>query len=66
MTATLYDVPGPRAKRRTLMFSLVALVIVGIVLALVVVRLAAQGQFSADKWGPLVNPAHPLFSLVSS
>ncbi|MBA2308037.1 MAG: amino acid ABC transporter permease [Pseudonocardiales bacterium] len=66
MTATLYDVPGPRAKRRTLIFSLVALVIVGIVLALVVVRLAAQGQFSADKWGPLVNPAHPLFSLVWS
>jgi glutamate transport system permease protein len=66
MTATLYDIPGPRAKRRTLIFSLVALVIVGIVLALVVVRLAAQGQFSTEKWGPLINPANPQFPLVWS
>lgn len=66
MTATLYDIPGPRARRRTLIFSLAALVIVGIVLALVVVRLAAQGQFSAAKWGPLINPADPLFPQVWS
>lgn len=66
MSVALYDIPGPRTKRRTLIGSLVALVLVVGLLALLALRLADQGQFSADRWGPLVNPAHPLFELVWS
>lgn len=28
---------------------------------LVILRLQAQGQFTEEKWGPLVNPGNPLF-----
>ncbi len=60
----LYDVPGPRAKRRqTILAIIVGIAGLGVV-ALVLHRLNEQGQFSAKLWDPLVNPADENFSAV--
>lgn len=50
MSSVLYDVPGPRAIVRNRILSVVTVVIVLIILGLIVWRLAATGQFSAQKW----------------
>ncbi|HET6258574.1 amino acid ABC transporter permease [Pseudonocardia sp.] len=63
-TSVLYDAPGPVTRRRTLISSGVASVIVLVVIALVIIRLASQGQFSAERWGPMVNPFDPSFLAV--
>ncbi|MFF3276532.1 amino acid ABC transporter permease [Streptomyces chrestomyceticus] len=54
MTATtaLYDVPGPRTKRRHLLYGVVATVVILAVLAWAVYLLIDTGQFSARKWTP--------------
>lgn len=57
----LYDNPGPRTRRRVLVGSLVAGVAVLGILTLVLVRLGQEGQFTGEKWGPLINPYHPNF-----
>lgn len=65
MTASvLYDAPGPVTRRRTLISSVVAGAIVAAVLVLVVIRLAASGQFEGEKWSPLFNPADGAFRAV--
>ena len=65
MTASLlYDAPGPVARRRTLISSVVAGVIVAAVLVFVGVRLAANGQFEGDLWSPLFNPTDGDFLTV--
>lgn len=56
MSAVLYDVPGPRARRRARIASVVATVVVAAVLGAVVAKLAVQGQFQADFWTPFTNP----------
>lgn len=57
MTAVLYDVAGPRTRRRHAYFSVGgALVLVGL-LGVLGWRLAAEGQFSARLWQPFTNPA---------
>ncbi|WP_322762228.1 amino acid ABC transporter permease [Frankia sp. Cr2] len=58
----LYDAPGPRGRRR-IRFAAVAagLALVGLA-ALVVRRLAANGQFVAAKWSPLFDPNDPSFA----
>ncbi len=60
-TSVLYDSPGPRTRRRTVIGSVVAGVLLLGVLALVALRLAQEGQFTDEKWGPIVNPYHPNF-----
>ncbi len=57
----LYDNPGPRTRRQTMIGSVVAGVLLLGVLALVLVRLGQEGQLTGEKWGPLVNPYHPNF-----
>ena len=60
----LYDAQGPRARRRTAIgtgIALVALVGLGYV---VISRLAEEGQFTAEKWGPLINPSNESFDAV--
>jgi glutamate transport system permease protein len=60
-TAVLYDRPGPRTRRRIIAGSIaVSLVLVAVMIA-GLVRLAAQGKLSEEKWGPVVNPANPFF-----
>ncbi|MFR9804396.1 amino acid ABC transporter permease [Pseudonocardia sp. RS010] len=64
MSSVLYDAPGPVTRRRTLISSIVAGIILLAVVVVVVLRLVAQGQFTAEKWGPLVNPLNPDFAAV--
>jgi glutamate transport system permease protein len=62
-TANLFDKPGPRAARRTTIFTVGAIVLIAIVLACAVVELSAKGQFEAAKWSPLKDPKLILFLL---
>lgn len=52
---TLFDVPGPIARRRTIIGSVIAGVIVVVLVWLVGDRLAANGQFEAEKWSPFIE-----------
>lgn len=60
----LYDAPGPRARRRALVGTVV--VTAGILAMLYVAgaRLHEQGQFSMELWGPLINPGDENFAAV--
>ncbi|MGN6612244.1 MAG: amino acid ABC transporter permease [Angustibacter sp.] len=57
----LYDAPGPRARRRNLVGGIIATVLILAALAIVVKRLADQGQFDAELYRPLVDPNHEYF-----
>ncbi len=60
----LYDAQGPRARRRTVIGTVIA-VLAMIALAVVVVRrLAARGQFSMELWGPWIDPGNEFFDAV--
>lgn len=62
--SVLYDAPGPRTRRRVAVVGvLVGILLLG-VLGLVVARLNASGQFTATKWGPLVDPSTDEFAAV--
>ena len=50
MSSVLYDVPGPRAVRRQRIAGGIGALGAAIVLGLVGLRLADQGQFEADTW----------------
>jgi glutamate transport system permease protein len=64
MTAVLYDAPGPRARRNTLIGSVIGgLLIIGL-LVLGGFQLAANDQFDGAKWGPLYNPGNEYFVAV--
>ncbi|MEU5561729.1 amino acid ABC transporter permease [Micromonospora musae] len=61
----LYDVPGPRQRRITLVSSLVAIVLVAVGVYFLIYRpLNDKGQFSMELWGPLIDPSNENFSLV--
>ncbi|MEV4655685.1 amino acid ABC transporter permease [Micromonospora sp. NPDC049301] len=61
----LYDVPGPRQRRITLVSSLVATVLLLIGAYFLIYRpLDAKGQFSMELWGPLIDPSNENFSQV--
>jgi glutamate transport system permease protein len=63
--SVLYDAPGPRTRRLTVVGSVVAGVLLVLALYWFAYRpLAARGEFSMEKWGPLVDPGDPLFALV--
>ncbi|MFI1938096.1 amino acid ABC transporter permease [Streptomyces purpureus] len=52
MTNVLYDVPGPRAKRRNLLYTVVFLAALGVLIWWVVLSLADKGQLEWSKWAP--------------
>lgn len=60
----LYDEPGPRARRRIRIWTIVAGVAIVALLVVVVRRLAERDQFSMEKWGPLISPANEDFASV--
>ncbi len=51
----LYDVQGPKARRRVLLYSVGAVVVLLLLIALAVRRLAENGQFEADLYRPFVD-----------
>jgi glutamate transport system permease protein len=63
-TSVLYDIPGPRARRRALIGSIIAAVLLIALLFVVFQRLNDQDQFSMEKWGPLVDPSNEYFKQV--
>ena len=48
--AVLFDVPGPRSRRRYRIYSVVALALVGLGLLWLIMKLKETGQFNAAKW----------------
>jgi glutamate transport system permease protein len=56
MTNVLFDVPGPRARRRQRVGAIAGGVVVAALVGLFVWRLASQGQFEYELWEPLVTP----------
>ncbi len=50
MTAVLYDVAGPRARRRVFIGSVISGVVIAALVGVAVMRLADKGQFEAEKW----------------
>ena len=64
-TSVLFEVPGPRARRVTLIGSAAAtLVILAAAYQLLYRPLAEKGQLSLQMWGPLVDPANEYFAQV--
>ena len=63
MTSVLYDVPGPRARRRSLIASIVTGILLLGGLAWVIVTLASEGLFNAERWDIFRDPLGPLLSL---
>ncbi len=55
MTSVLYDAPGPKAKIRNRVYTVVgALAVVGL-LVFVALRLAGKGQFEPEMWNIFNN-----------
>lgn len=62
MTATvLFDAPGPRARRNTLVGTVVAVVALLALVVLALVQLGGNGQLDPEKWGPMFNPGNQYF-----
>ncbi|MDL5156385.1 amino acid ABC transporter permease [Actinomycetospora termitidis] len=49
-TAVLFDVPGPKARARNGALGVVAVIVVAALLAFIIARLAATGQFDGAVW----------------
>jgi glutamate transport system permease protein len=60
----LYDAQGPRARRRTRIGTGVAVLLLAALAYVVLRRLVDQGEFSLEKWGPLVDPSNEAFDAV--
>jgi glutamate transport system permease protein len=60
----LYDAQGPKARRRTRIGTAVAALLLAGLAYLVIRRLAAEGQFSMELWGPLIDPSNEAFDAV--
>jgi glutamate transport system permease protein len=64
--SVLYDAPGPRARRRALIGTIVASLLLLGLIGVAVKRLADEGQFSMELWGPLIDPSNEDFDAVWS
>jgi glutamate transport system permease protein len=63
--STLYDAPGPRARRNTIIGSVLVAVLVVVGAYFLVYRpLDARGEFGMDKWGPVIDPGNEYFTQV--
>lgn len=61
----LYDAPGPRTRRVTLVGSLIATAAAAVLAYIYVYRpLARGGQLAHDKWSAIVDPSDPNFPLL--
>ncbi|WP_309129108.1 amino acid ABC transporter permease [Microbacterium sp.] len=50
MSSVLFDVPGPRARRRNMILAIATIVVVVAIIAFLIWRLSLTNQFSAAKW----------------
>jgi glutamate transport system permease protein len=50
MSSVLYDVPGPKARRISLIGSVIGVVLIAALLAWAIMTLAQQGIFQAQRW----------------
>jgi glutamate transport system permease protein len=50
MSSVLYDVPGPRARRRNGILAIATIILVILVVGFLVYRMAVSGQFEPAKW----------------
>ncbi|MBE7325313.1 amino acid ABC transporter permease [Nocardioides sp. Y6] len=64
MSNVLYDEPGPRARRRSLIGTLVAMAVFAVILWMAYRRLDERGQFDSELWYPLINPSDEQFPVV--
>ncbi|GAB2681383.1 amino acid ABC transporter permease [Saccharopolyspora gloriosae] len=64
--SVLYEAPGPVAKRRGLVVSVVVGALLLALLAWVLVTLGTNGQLTVDKWGPLIDPTNGTFTALWS
>ncbi len=64
MTNVLYDEPGPKARRRALIGTIIATLVMAAMAYVVVRRLYDQGQFDWELWGPWLDPSFEEFPLV--
>ncbi|MGW6539840.1 amino acid ABC transporter permease [Streptomyces sp. NPDC055051] len=55
MSSVLYDVPGPKAKRRNVLYTIVFLAVMGLVAYWVLSAMADKDQLTAEKWSPFVT-----------
>jgi glutamate transport system permease protein len=55
VTAVLFDAPGPRARLRNRVISVVTVVLAAVAVWAVVARLADKGQLTAAKWQPFLT-----------
>ncbi|MFD8014596.1 amino acid ABC transporter permease [Streptomyces sp. NPDC058955] len=55
MNSVLYDVPGPKARRRNVLYTVVFLAVLGLVAYWVLSALADKNQLAAEKWSPFVT-----------
>jgi glutamate transport system permease protein len=63
--STLYDAPGPRARRITVIGSIVVgLLILAAAYYLVYRPLDSRGEFTMDKWGALIDPGNEDFKAL--
>lgn len=62
--SVLYDIPGPRARRRHLIGAVIASLVVLALVVIAALRLSDRGQFDADLWLPLFSPGHDDFAAV--
>ena len=62
--SVLFDAQGPRARRRTRIGTVVALLVLAGLAYVVVRRLIERDQFTMEKWGPLIDPSNESFDVV--
>ena len=58
MSSVLFDTPGPRARTRYRIYSVVAALVLLGVAALVLLRMSATGQLNYAKWEPFFTPVY--------
>ncbi|MFI9603381.1 amino acid ABC transporter permease [Streptomyces sp. NPDC052043] len=56
-TTGLFDAPGPRARRRILIVTAAAFVLLAGIVALLLTRLAGRGQLEPERWAILFDPS---------
>ncbi|GAB2773380.1 amino acid ABC transporter permease [Nocardioides salsibiostraticola] len=59
--SVLYDIPGPKARRRALIGTVVGALVILALVGIAAKRLNDNGQFAGELWSPLFNPGDESF-----